>query len=59
MINSFSHELRTPLNGANNILNSALLDDNVFKDMKAKYIIPCLSSLKKQTMLINDIIDFS
>jgi signal transduction histidine kinase len=59
MINSFSHELRTPLNSATLFFKSALLDKRLDKSIRDLYILPGLSSLMRQSHLIDDIIDFS
>ncbi|CAD8133708.1 unnamed protein product [Paramecium octaurelia] len=59
VVQSFSHELRTPLNSATIFLRSAIGDSNLNKVIKEQYLQPCLSALKLQNHLINDIIDFS
>ncbi|CAD8110152.1 unnamed protein product [Paramecium sonneborni] len=59
MISSFSHELRTPLNSATLFFKSALLDNRLDKQIRDNYILPGLSSLMRQSHLVNDIIDFS
>ncbi|CAK91348.1 unnamed protein product (macronuclear) [Paramecium tetraurelia] len=59
MISSFSHELRTPLNSATLFFKSALLDNRLDKHIRDAYILPGLSSLTRQSHLVNDIIDFS
>ncbi|CAD8170287.1 unnamed protein product [Paramecium pentaurelia] len=59
VVQSFSHELRTPLNSATIFLRTAIGDTKLDKIIKDQYLQPCLSALKLQNHLINDIIDFS
>ncbi|CAD8114473.1 unnamed protein product [Paramecium primaurelia] len=59
ILESFSHELRTPLNGAINFLSAFLQDSDDSERIKYKYIVPAINSLKIQSYLISDIIDFT
>ncbi|KAM3147332.1 hypothetical protein pb186bvf_000583 [Paramecium bursaria] len=59
IIESFSHEMRTPLNSAINFLTSAESEQKIPQDVIVESIRPALNSLKLQSYLINDIIDFS
>ncbi|CAD8124947.1 unnamed protein product [Paramecium sonneborni] len=59
ILESFSHELRTPLNGAINFLTAFMQDSDNSEKQKNNYIVPAISSLKIQSYLISDIIDFS
>ncbi|CAD8122231.1 unnamed protein product [Paramecium sonneborni] len=59
ILESFSHELRTPLNGAINFLTAFLQDSDNSEKQKNNYIIPAINSLKIQSYLISDIIDFT
>ncbi|CAD8155360.1 unnamed protein product [Paramecium pentaurelia] len=59
ILESFSHELRTPLNGAINFLSAFLQDSDDSERIKNKYIVPAINSLKIQSYLISDIIDFT
>ena len=43
---SISHELRTPVNGSINYLEAAIVDNSVSKEVKEKYLIPCLFCIK-------------
>ncbi|CAD8207899.1 unnamed protein product [Paramecium octaurelia] len=59
IVESFSHELRTPLNGAINFLSAFLQDTDLTEPNKKSYIIPAINSLRIQSYLISDIIDFT
>ncbi|CAD8170637.1 unnamed protein product [Paramecium octaurelia] len=59
ILESFSHELRTPLNGAINFLSAFLQDTEFSEQIKNKYIVPAINSLKIQSYLISDIVDFT
>ncbi|CAD8108734.1 unnamed protein product [Paramecium primaurelia] len=59
IVESFSHELRTPLNGAINFLTAFMQDTDNSEQNKNNYIVPAINSLKIQSYLISDIIDFT
>ncbi|CAK79283.1 unnamed protein product (macronuclear) [Paramecium tetraurelia] len=59
ILESFSHELRTPLNGAINFLSAFLQDTEFSERIKNKYIVPAINSLRIQSYLISDIVDFT
>ncbi|CAD8170635.1 unnamed protein product [Paramecium octaurelia] len=59
IIESFSHEMKTPLNSAKNLIESTLSDSTVDNYIKNQYLQPAFNSLKLQSYIINDIIDFS
>lgn len=59
LLSSFSHELKTPLNGTIPCLEILLTEEEISQEIKDKYILPSLSSLKLLQSTINDIIDYS
>ncbi|CAD8198111.1 unnamed protein product [Paramecium pentaurelia] len=59
IIESFSHEMKTPLNSAKNLIESAISESKVDNYIKNQYLHPAFNSLKLQSYIINDIIDFS
>ncbi|CAK58801.1 unnamed protein product (macronuclear) [Paramecium tetraurelia] len=58
IIESFSHELRTPLNSAINFLEASISDSTIDDKLKLQTLEPAVNSLKLQSYLINDIIDY-
>ncbi|CAD8196458.1 unnamed protein product [Paramecium pentaurelia] len=58
IIESFSHELRTPLNSAINFLEASISDSTIDDKLKLQTLEPAVYSLKLQSYLINDIIDY-
>ncbi|CAD8206747.1 unnamed protein product [Paramecium octaurelia] len=58
IIESFSHELRTPLNSAINFLEASISDGTIDDKLKLQTLEPAVNSLKLQSYLINDIIDY-
>ncbi|CAD8124948.1 unnamed protein product [Paramecium sonneborni] len=59
IIESFSHEMKTPLNSAKNLIESAISEQKIDNYTKTQYLLPAFNSLKLQSCIINDIIDFS
>ncbi|CAD8122232.1 unnamed protein product [Paramecium sonneborni] len=59
IIESFSHEMKTPLNSAKNLIESAISEQKIDNYTKTQYLHPAFNSLKLQSCIINDIIDFS
>ncbi|CAD8130767.1 unnamed protein product [Paramecium sonneborni] len=59
IIESFSHEMKTPLNSAKNLIESAISESKIDNFIKIQYLQPAYNSLKLQSYIINDIIDFS
>ncbi|CAD8207897.1 unnamed protein product [Paramecium octaurelia] len=59
IIESFSHEMKTPLNSAKNLIESAISESQIDNNIKNQYLHPAFNSLKLQSYIINDIIDFS
>ncbi|CAD8155362.1 unnamed protein product [Paramecium pentaurelia] len=59
IIESFSHEMKTPLNSAKNLIESAISESKIDNYIKNQYLMPAFNSLKLQSYIINDIIDFS
>ncbi|CAD8042812.1 unnamed protein product [Paramecium primaurelia] len=58
IIESFSHELRTPLNSAINFLEASISNNLIDDQLKLQSLEPAVNSLKLQSYLINDIIDY-